>query len=398
MKKPRNKIKRLPKKKGEKLKAAIPILRKIHFEAVENFAGFAVETAKPGEIVKVQTRGSLISDDALFHKYIDQITGIFLKNEFVNAIHQFLVLIHDNLSADIYLNDIPTKVLMMTKRDFEKGEVIRVNDMADISKLSFEGINIRDTDKFIYCFKVGWKFGLFFDLHRDDGLDIEAMQSELGSLYRYLSFQYVYDVLESKPQFDLLIKDGWFPFIEIIGSEFKEVSAAYQNLTDPQSRIEELISKFDQERIARITNKWWKKKLFKDKRDILETGMDSYLRNDSKGFIACIKTLLPEIEGIIRLRYFEETRKGKGVRVPALIAYIVDKGRIKSGSDLSLFFPRAFFEYLNESIFPKFDLEKGDISLSKHTSSHGVARTEDYTKSRALQLILILDQIYFYIW
>ncbi|OGP84532.1 MAG: hypothetical protein A2Z08_00500 [Deltaproteobacteria bacterium RBG_16_54_11] len=397
MKKSKKKRKRLPKKKGGKLNAATPTLRQIHLKAVENFAGFVVETAKPGGIVKVQTRGSLVSDDALFYIYIDQITSIFLKNVFVNTIHQFLVLIHDNLSADIYLNYIPTKVLMMTKRDFKKGEVIRVNDIADISKLSFEGINIRYTDKVIYGFKVRWKFGLFFDLHRDDGLDIEAMQSELGSLYRYLSFQYVYDVLESKPQFDLLIKDGWFPFIEIIGSEFKEVSAAYQNLTDPQSRIEELISKFDQERIARITNKWWKKKLFKDKRDILETGIDSYLRNDSKGFIACIKTLLPEIEGIIRLHYFEETRKGKHIHVPDLIAYIVDKGRIKSGSDLSLFFPRAFFEYLNESIFPKFDLEKGDISLSRHTSSHGVARTEDYTKSRALQLILILDQIYFYI-
>ena len=98
-------------------------------------------------MVKVQTRGSLISDDALFYIYIDQITRIFLKNEFVDAIHQFLVLIHNDLSADIYLNDIPTKVLMMTKRDFEKGEVIRANDIADIGKLSFEGINIENTDQ-----------------------------------------------------------------------------------------------------------------------------------------------------------------------------------------------------------------------------------------------------------
>lgn len=397
MKKSKKKRKKLSNTKGNKLKTATSILPTIHLDAVENFTGFAVEAAKPGEIFRVQTRGSLVSDDALFYIYIDQITGIFLKNVFVNSIYQFLVLIHDNLSADVYLNNIPTKALMMTKRDFKKGEVIRVNDIADISKLSFEGINIKDTDKVIYCFKVGWKFGLFFDLHGEDGLNIEAMQSELGSLHRYLHFQYVYDVLESDPLFDLLIKDGWFPFIEILGPEFKEIIAAYQNLTDQQSRIEKLISKFDQERIVRISNKWWKKKLFKDKREILETGIDSYLRNDSKGFISCIKTLLPEIEGIIRLHYFEETGKGKGVHVPDLIAYIVDKGRIKSGSDLSLFFPRAFFEYLNKSIFPEFDLEKGDISLSRHTSSHGVARTEEYTNFRALQLILILDQIYFYI-
>lgn len=372
-------------------------LNKIHFENVENFAGFVVETAAKGEMVKVQTRGSLISDDPIFYTYIDQITGIFLKNTLVNSVFQFLVLIHADLSADLYLNDLPVKILMMPKRDVKKGEVIRTNDIADIGKLSFEMINIKNTDKVIYCFKVGWKFGLFFDLHREESLDIDAMQTELGALFRYLSFQYVYDVLESKPHFNLLLKDGWFPFIELIGSEFKELSDAYKNLPNPQPKVQELLSKFDRKRIDRFANKWWNKRIFSDKKVILETGIDSYLNGDSQGFIACIKTLLPEIEGIIRLHYFEETGKGKDVYVQELITYIIDKGRVKSGSDLSLFLPRALFAYLKESIFQQFDLEKGDISLSRHTSSHGVAKAEDYTKSRALQLILILDQIYFYI-
>ena len=33
----------------------------------------------------------------------------------------------------------------------------------DIRKLKFDGIEIKKTDKIICCFKVGWKFGLFFD-------------------------------------------------------------------------------------------------------------------------------------------------------------------------------------------------------------------------------------------
>src|SRR4030042_344191 len=88
---------------------------KIHFQSVENLIGFVVETARPGEMVKVQTRGSLISDDPLFYTYIDQIASIFLKNVLVNQVFQFLVVIHENLSADLYLNDLPIKVLMMTK-------------------------------------------------------------------------------------------------------------------------------------------------------------------------------------------------------------------------------------------------------------------------------------------
>lgn len=397
MKKRSKKKRTLPKKKNRRVNIAALKPNKIHFDAVENLAGFAAETIEKGETGKILTRGSVVSDDPLFYTYIESITGIFFRNVLVNSVFQFLILIHDDLSADLYLNDLPTKILMMSKRNLKKGEIIRANDIADVGKMSFENIRIKDTDKVLYCFKVGWKFGLFFDLNREEPLNIESMETELGSLYRYLSFQHVYNTLESASHFDQLLSNGWFPFIEIIGSEFKEVSKAYELLREPHTKIQELIDKFDKQRIDKICKKWWGKPPFSDKKIILESGIDSYLRGDNQGFIGCIKTLLPEIEGIIRLHYFEETGKGKNVKIPELISHIVEKGKIKTGSEFSLFFPRAFFEYLKESVFPNFDLEQGDISLSRHTSSHGIAKAEDYTKVRALQMILILDQIYFYI-
>jgi hypothetical protein len=372
-------------------------MRMIHFSTVENLVGFALETAQSGEMAKIQTRGSLVSDTPLFYTYIDHISGIFLKNVLVGHVFQFLVLIHENLSADLYINDLPVKILMMTKRSLKKGEVVTSNDIADIQKLSFEGIGIKDTDKVIYCFKVGWKFGLFFDLHREKPLDIATMEAELGALYRYLSFQYVYDILESGPQFELLLKDGWFPFIEILSGEFKELSEAYKNLSEPQTKVQEIVAKFDEKRIEHIVNKWWNKEIFSDKKTILESGIQSYLNNDAKGFIACIKILLTEIEGIIRIHYFKQTGKGKEIHILDLINHICDQGKNKSGSETSLFFPSAFFHYLKEAIFPKFDLETDNNALSRHTSSHGVAKAEDYSKTRAVQMILILDQMSFYI-
>ena len=397
MKKRSKKKRTPPKKKSRRVNTAASKPNKIHFDAVKNLAGFAAETIEKGETGKILTRGSLLSDDPLFYTYIESITGIFFRNVLVSSVFQFLILIHDNLSADLYLNDFSTKILMMPKRNLKKGEIIRTNDIADVGRMSFDNIHIKETDKVICCFKVGWKFGLFFDLHREEPLNIESMETELGMIYRYLSFQYVYNTLESAPHFDKLLEDGWFPFIEIIGSEFREVSKAYELLREPHTKIQELINKFDKQRIDTICSKWWDKPLFLDKKIILESGIDSYLRGDDQGFIGCIKTLLPEIEGIIRLHYFEETGKGKNVKVSELISHIVEKGKIKTGSEFSLFLPRAFFEYLKESVFPNFDLERGNISLSRHTSSHGVAKAEDYTKVRALQMILILDQIYFYI-
>jgi hypothetical protein len=76
--------------------------------------------------------------------------------------------------------------------------------------------------------------------------------------------------------------------------------------------------------------------------------------------------------------------------------HIVNKAIGKAGSADSLFFPLQFLKYLKDVVFPNFNVETGEVGMSRNTSSHGVADVAMYTKERALQLILILDQIYFY--
>ena len=216
-------------------------------------------------------------------------------------------------------------------------------------------------------------------------------------MYRYLSFQYVYDIIDSEINFDALVNDGWFPFIEVLGSEFKEISEAYKNSPPLLERANRIVEKFDEERINKISIKWWKNPIFSEKRLIIETALNAYVRNTEEGFITCIKIILTELEGILRLNLFNETGKGRDVYVRDLLNHIVNKGKDKTGSEISLFLPRYFLKYLEKSVFSQFDIEAGVVSLSRHTSSHGVAKTEDYTKCRALQMILILDQIYFFI-
>ena len=202
--------------------------------------------------------------------------------------------------------------------------------------------------------------------------------------------------MKNEAQFEEMIRDGWFPFIEIIGGEYRSLSEAYQNKFHFEERIDEIIGSFDKARIEKITNKWWKNQIFVDKKNILQAGINAFLRGDNEGYISCIKTLLPEAEGIIRLQYLRDTGKG-WVKEKELLSYLIEKGKEKSGSSESLFLPLHFFKYLNDVIFSDFDLETGEVDLSRHSSSHGVAKAEAYTKTKALQAILVLDQIYFYI-
>jgi hypothetical protein len=195
-----------------------------------------------------------------------------------------------------------------------------------------------------------------------------------------------------------MIKDGWFPFIELIGAEqYKNLSNSYRHKRFYEDTVEQLINKFDKERIDKIVNRWWDKEIFNSKKTILMAGINAFLKRDDEGYINCIKTLLPEIEGIIRMQYFADTRKCKNISIKKLLGYIVDKGKQKFGSDYSLLFPIQFFDYLNDVIFAEFDLSRGDVKLSRHSSGHGVAKPDDYTKVKAFQMILILDQISFYI-
>jgi len=370
----------------------------IRLSQVQDMVGFSVENAKKGEQVKVLTKASLISDQPEFYTYAEQISNIFLNKAgvFTNSVFQFLVLIHKDLSADLYINDFPVMIEIRAKRDIKKGKVISQNDIADIKRLKFLNIKIKRTDKVIYCFKVGWKFALFFDLDRRHDLEIDKMQLELGALHRYLQFQHVYKVLKSATQFDEMINDGWFPFIEIIGGDYQKLCEFYQNKFDFDNKMKKLIDSFDQNRIEKITKKWWKNKILKDKQSLIEAGIKAYLQDDESGFINCIKNLSSEIEGIIRLHYLDETGKGRA-SFSDLIDHLINKGKVKSGFDYSLFLPVPFLKYLKDVFFANFDLKKGYIKLSRHSSSHGVAKPEDYQKMKALQTILTLDQVYFYL-
>src|SRR5262245_59132927 len=344
-------------------------------------------------------RARVTSDDPEFYQYTEEISKIFLNSIGIptDSVHQFLVVIHSDLSADIYVNDFTVVVEFMAKRSINANEPVMVNDIADIRKEKFPEIEIKETDRVIYCFKVGWRFGLFFDLiahplaagaagGNTEKLDIERMELSIGDIRRYLIFYHVYKVLESEGQFAEMMKDGWFPFIEIIAGEHRALSDAYVDKFDFENRKKAVVNRFTEERIRKITNKWWKNPVFAEKRTIIDAGINAYLQNTQIGSINCIKNLWTEIEGILRKMYHAETGKGDRLKSPDLIAHIIQKAKTKSVSDDTLLFPAPFLQYLHDVVFANFNVDTRNVTMSRNTSSHGVAEAGQYTKERALQL------------
>ena len=125
--------------------------------------------------------------------------------------------------------------------------------------------------------------------------------------------------------------------------------------------------------------------------------MAAFQSGTSAGAIQCIKTLHSELEGLIRSVYLEDTGRGDRVKIGDLLQHVLDRGLAKAGSDQSMLLPKEFFSYLKDVLFAHFNVEHGDVDLSRHSSSHGVARASDYTRARALQAILAIDQLCFYL-
>ena len=372
----------------------------MHFK-IDNLkiGGFSANIAKPGETVNVICRASLTSDDPLFFTYIDGLSNLIFQSQHISigSVYEFLLLAHDDSTADVYVNDFPCCLRIRTKCNISAGAPVFNSQIADIVGISFPDITIKDDDKIAFCFKVDWKFGLFFDFTGDPSFSVEQNQIAIAAIYRHLAFQHVYESIRSLPLYDKIRNDGWFPFIEIASKEYKTLVKAYEGKADIESILLTLGSSFDKTRLDAISSKWWSNKIFNDKKPILSAGVNAYLQSTNDGYITCIKTLISEIEGILRIQYFSESGKGNHVKLTKLLEYLTSKASLNSISSHSLLLPTHFLKYLTDVVFRDFDLEAGSLNLSRHSSCHGVAGPTEYTQCRALQLILVLDQLFYYV-
>ncbi len=366
---------------------------------LEKMAGFTAADASGGEMLPILVKAFVHSDEKEFYKYADEISKIFLGDHcLIDTIFAFLVVIHQDQTADVYVNNaVPVMVQILAKNGIKAGEPVRVSQIADITRLEFAGISINPDENVIFCFKKGWKFGLYFNLEQWDKnkrLDTDGLYKELGRHYKYLSFQEVYLIVQNQPTFQDMVKDGWFPFVRLIGGEFERLAEYYKDKRRFESSIKAFVNSFNAGKVDSFVMTWWSSKLFSDKKAIIEAGIRAFFTNTEDGYINCIKNLYSEIEGLVRISF--EAEKGKKPSFKELMQYVEEKANARFEPVQSLAFPQEFFQYLQEGFFKGFDVLKGEVDLSRHSTSHGVARAEEYTKAKALQAILILDQIYFY--
>ena len=110
-----------------------------------------------------------------------------------------------------------------------------------------------------------------------------------------------------------------------------------------------------------------------------------------------LRICIQKLKGLCAFCIFEDTGQGNRIGQEEFISHLIAVGEQTAGDANSLLLPQQFLKYLTESVFTSFNVETGTVDLSRHSAAHGVATGKDYTAERALQAILTLNQIYFYL-
>jgi len=365
-----------------------------------NLAGVSAHPARGGEQVQIWVRLALTSDDRIFHQIASDLANVIEnharqagKHIRINRAETVLLVIKADNSAELWVDTAAVAQKCMIKRSMKAGSILFESDIADITGMYFPCVDITPTDKVLCLFRQDWRFALYFDFNDDGCLDVDLFIATLGSLYRNLKYRHLYDALADEEVFEKLLESGWFPFVEIITNDFKELVSCIESgfeLTDVEAGM---CSKFDEKRLGRMLDRWIQKPDFSAREPLLKVAVNAYLAGEP---VAVIKILLTEIEGIINDAY--KKVHGKGTKIKELLEFTVKTAERKVGQADTLFFTAAFGKYLTTHTFAYFDPNKEDGTAgSRHAVGHGAAKSNSYTMCRALQAILTLDQIAFYI-
>jgi hypothetical protein len=258
--------------------------------------------------------------------------------------------------------------------------------------MDFPCLQFEPGDGLIVIFRKDWGFGLYFDFNPDKDFSREAAVRSLGRLYRILAYRHLYQTLANQGVFDTLVQAGWFPFVEILGDEFREF-ANHCEAGFPLVELEaKLVAAFDEDRLAALLARWKARPHFATRLPLLEAAIGHFRANEP---IASIKIALTEIEGVLRAGYAHTGTPRPRLR--NLLKFAIDSAVAKSGAGDTLLLPEAFARYLEGYTFAQFDPSAGPGHAgSRHAVGHGVADADSFTMAKALQGLLTLDQLAFY--
>jgi hypothetical protein len=371
------------------------------FEVILNSvpAGYAASVNEQGEVAVIVREFVSSENGDLLISRLEGLPSELIsmlppnKGIFPSTIHHMLAIVRRDKSATLYINEprLVSTILYRGKRTIQAGDLIFDDDILDIERLSFEGVEIPNDAGIVIIFSAGWRKGLFYDLLpfsdatavRDYDLDLT-----LGRYFSYLNFQHLFKVTDE--QWNALFREQWFPFVTLKTATRKQIlEHAKNNL--PVDRLLDAIAAEVKESADEMLERWKIHPLVEPSFVLIERAVERFLQQD---YISATSILYTQIEGVMQRVYFAHKPRQR-VKATEIASHVVQL-RPESYHEYSLLLPLRFNQYLQEVYFAGFDPGQ-PATISRNSIAHGVADPEGYSLKATVIGLLTLDQVFFFL-
>jgi hypothetical protein len=360
-------------------------------------AGYAASSFKKGEKAQVIVREFISSEDG--DLFISRLEG--LPSEIINQIDpsigiqpgiidHLLVIIHQDRTAIVYINELQISITLRSKRDLKAGDIVRSDDVAHIEQLDIVGIEIPEDAGFIFIFSLGWRKGFFYDLQPLSGKVSKqeySFNKVCGQYYSYLNFQHLFKISES--EWNAFFDQSWFPFVSLKDETIKRMISFIRNNWNIDDFLDDIANEVS-EMAPSMLSRWKNNKSIEPHFDLLSHALERYLQSDYKSAVSII---YPRIEGIMRSLHNSLQSPNK-TNQRGLVTTVID-ARKHEYHEYSSLLPNMFQQFMEKVYFANFDATAAP--LSRNSVAHGVASSEEFSLKSSLIGILIIDQIFFYL-
>ena len=213
----------------------------------------------------------------------------------------------------------------------------------------------------------------------------DDLSMTVGQIMSHLMFPEQYSLTPA--QLVQLTEWGWFPFIGLSRQDRSDLIARASVTTKPTAFLEDISRRFMSGIDIRIAG--W------DRYDSLKYRKGYFLKAKehlaAQDYLSAINLIYPQIEGVMRGVFIKTMPSGtpnQGTMTNTVVA---------SREANSVLLPDSFRLYLREVYFRPFDERAGNIPLSRHTVSHGIANPADYDFVSAAVGFMIVDQLFHYL-
>lgn len=359
-------------------------------------SGYALNSAKGGEPVKLRLREFVSSEDGdLLIGRLEGLPQSILsmlsepgKPVFPSSVNTLVAIIRKDKTATVYLNEVEAQSLMRVKGKVEKGDAITTNRVLDIGRMRFTNVTIPSDAGIVFVFSVGWRKGFFYDLeplHDEDGRPRQYDPEEVfGSLYSYLLFQERFKLDDAA--WSAFFSQKWFPFAHLDNGIIREMISHVRE----GWQIDELLPKISANVLLLLRERplsSFEQPYFTEHKDVFSTASERYLAGDH---VSCTSILYPRIEGLLR-SFLRTTGAGLSPSAKNLSQIAVEHNTSKRITS-SLLLPARFKDYLDKVYFASF--APGTLpDVGRHSVAHGEARPDDFSLKSSTVAIMLIYQL-----